>query len=76
MNEVANKRYMDNLSTLLRAYQSLGYRPLAPVPRNLVEMNRYCIVMHYPGGTHRLVGTYSDHESTIKMLKATRGLHA
>lgn len=70
--EVIRKVYMDRLSTLLTEYQKLGYRPLAPVPKTLVELNRFYIVMHVGTTTHRLVGRYKEHESTIRMLKADR----
>lgn len=70
--EVIHKVYMDRLSTLLREYQRLGFHPLAPVPRNLVELNRFCIVMHMGTTTHRLVGTYQEHEVTIKLLRANK----
>lgn len=70
--EVIHKVYMDKLSTLLREYQKLGFHPLAPVPRNLVELNRFYIVMRMGTTVHRLVGTYRDHETTIKLLRANK----
>ena len=69
---VIHKVYMDRLSTLLREYQRLGFHPLAPVPSNLVESSRYCIVMRGPGGIHHIVGSYRDHEATIKLLRASK----